>query len=152
MPVKIHDSELLQRLLADELSREEEKAAVEGLTQKNPQLALSLLPVYLQQKHRSMWYGQTEAKIRELFALARKAAAEEDSCIVLFFDDVDHLGSRGDSLATPMQRLDDPLYFPNLYNVAAGYGQQCWLCLANLKKNLVPLPWEEKVREVRAHL
>jgi hypothetical protein len=52
----------------------------------------------------------------------------------------------------PLQRFSDPLLFPNLYNVAHGYGQRCWLCLANLKKNLVPLSWEEKVREIRTHL
>ena len=52
----------------------------------------------------------------------------------------------------PVQRLDDPLFFPNLYNVAKGYRQQCWLCLANLRKNLAPLAWEEKVREIRTHL
>jgi hypothetical protein len=54
--------------------------------------------------------------------------------------------------AAPVQRLDDPLFFPNLYNVAKGYGQQCWLCLVNLRKNLAPLPWGEKVREIRRHL
>jgi proteasome-associated ATPase len=52
--------------------------------------------------HRSMWYGQTEEKIRELFVLARKAAAEERSCAVLFFDDVDHLGNRGDGFSTAL--------------------------------------------------
>jgi len=51
-----------------------------------------------------------------------------------------------------VQHLDDPLFFPNLYNVAKGYRQQCWLCLANLRKNLAPLAWEEKVREIRTHL
>jgi len=52
----------------------------------------------------------------------------------------------------PLQRLDDPLFLPNLYNVAKGYGQLCWLCLANLSKNLSPLSWEEKVKEIRQHL
>jgi hypothetical protein len=53
---------------------------------------------------------------------------------------------------TPLQRLSDPLLYPNLYNVANGYGQICWLCLANLKKNLTPLSWEEKIREIRNHV
>ncbi len=52
----------------------------------------------------------------------------------------------------PLQRLSDPLLYPNLYNVANGYGQVCWLCLANLKKDLTPLSWEEKVREIRNHV
>jgi hypothetical protein len=52
----------------------------------------------------------------------------------------------------PLQRLSDPLCYPNLYNVAKGYGQDCWLCLANLKQDLAPLAWEEKVREIRKHL
>ncbi len=52
----------------------------------------------------------------------------------------------------PVQRLDDPLFFPNLYNVAKGYRQLCWLCLVNMKKNLSALSWEEKVREIRTHL
>jgi hypothetical protein len=52
----------------------------------------------------------------------------------------------------PLNHLSDPLYLPNLYNVAVGYGQQCWLCLANLKTDLRPLSWNEKVREIRRHL
>lgn len=52
----------------------------------------------------------------------------------------------------PLQFLSDPLCYPNLYNVANGYGQPCWLCLANLKKDLSPLAWEERVREIRRHV
>jgi hypothetical protein len=52
----------------------------------------------------------------------------------------------------PLARLTDELYYPNLYNVADGYGQECWLCLANLKKNLTALSWDEKVKEIRKHL
>jgi hypothetical protein len=48
-------------------------------------------------------------------------------------------------------RLSDPLLLPNLYNVADGYGQQCWLCLANLRGDLRPLSWNDKVREIRRH-
>jgi hypothetical protein len=52
----------------------------------------------------------------------------------------------------PLQHLSDPLCYPNLYNVANGYGQACWLCLANMKKDLSTLAWEEKVREIRRHV
>lgn len=51
-----------------------------------------------------------------------------------------------------LQRLDEPLSLPNLYNVAEAYGLKAWLCLASLRKNLAPLSWEEKVREIRKHL
>lgn len=42
--------------------------------------------------HRSMWYGSSEQRVRDLFREAKKAA--ENSCVFLFFDDMDHLGSR----------------------------------------------------------
>ena len=53
---------------------------------------------------------------------------------------------------SPLQRVADPLFLPNLYNVAEGYGQKCWLCLVNLKKSLAKLSWDEKVREIRNQL
>ena len=49
-------------------------------------------------QHRTMWYGKTEENIRELFALARRAAA--DGFVVMFFDDLDHLGARDDGVST----------------------------------------------------
>ena len=52
----------------------------------------------------------------------------------------------------PLGRFSDPLCLPNLYNVADGYGQKCWLCLANLQIDLGPLSWDAKVREIRRHL
>jgi hypothetical protein len=52
----------------------------------------------------------------------------------------------------PLRNLSDPLFCPNLYNVAEAYGMKCWLCLANLKKNLAALHWEEKVAEIRRHI
>jgi len=52
---------------------------------------------------------------------------------------------------TPLQKFDDHLFYPNLYNVAQGYGLPCWLCLANLKSRLSSLSWEEKVRTIRTH-
>jgi proteasome-associated ATPase len=47
-------------------------------------------------EHRSMWFGQTEAWIRELFAAARDAATGEGRFAVIFFDDVDAIGARSD--------------------------------------------------------
>jgi hypothetical protein len=52
----------------------------------------------------------------------------------------------------PLRSLSDPLLFTNLYNVADGYGQASWLCLANMTRNLSLVGWEEKVREIRRHL
>ena len=52
MTSRLRASELLRRLLADDLPPEEERAALEELMQSNPPAALSLLPAYLQQKHR----------------------------------------------------------------------------------------------------
>jgi proteasome-associated ATPase len=50
--------------------------------------------------HRSSWYGQTEAKVRELFAVARSAADAEDGFTLMFFDDFETLGARGGDAAT----------------------------------------------------
>jgi proteasome-associated ATPase len=53
----------------------------------------------------SMWYSQSEANYREVFRIAREAAAADPSLpVTLFFDEVDAIGaSRGESLA----RVDD---------------------------------------------
>jgi hypothetical protein len=47
--------------------------------------------------------------------------------------------------------VKDPLFFPNLFNVASSYEHECGLCL-NLGTNLAPLSWEDKVREIRKRL
>jgi hypothetical protein len=52
----------------------------------------------------------------------------------------------------PLESFSDSLLYPNLYNVAAAYGQDCWLCLVNLKKDLTRMKWENRVREIRKHL
>jgi hypothetical protein len=52
----------------------------------------------------------------------------------------------------PLAAWSDPLFFPNLYNVADGYGQQCWLCLVNVRPDLAKLSWNDKVDEIRRHL
>jgi proteasome-associated ATPase len=49
--------------------------------------------------HRSIWFGKTEENIRGLFRLARKTSEEGQLC-VMFFDDIDQLGARGDSIST----------------------------------------------------
>jgi hypothetical protein len=52
----------------------------------------------------------------------------------------------------PLSQLSDPLLLPNMFNVANGHGQQCWLCLANLKVDLRPLSWNDKLQAIREHL
>jgi proteasome-associated ATPase len=44
--------------------------------------------------HRSMWFGASERHVRDLFREASDLAGSDDSYVLLFFDDVDHLGSR----------------------------------------------------------
>ena len=52
----------------------------------------------------------------------------------------------------PLSTPSDPLFLPNLYNVADGHGQKCWLCLAGLRTDLTALTWNQRVREIRRHL
>lgn len=43
----------------------------------------------------SMWYGQSEQRVREIFAAARHASEREpDVPVVLFFDEIDAIGNR----------------------------------------------------------
>lgn len=49
---------------------------------------------------RAMYYGESEARIRELFALARRATG----LVVVFFDELDNFGARGNGLG---QQIDD---------------------------------------------
>ena len=44
--------------------------------------------------HRSKWYGESEEKVRAIFDEVKRALREDGGYIVLFFDDVDQLGSR----------------------------------------------------------
>jgi hypothetical protein len=53
--------------------------------------------------------------------------------------------------STPLKSADDTLCFPNLYNVADGYGQVCWVCLQKLR-SLATVPWDEKLQAIVAHL
>jgi proteasome-associated ATPase len=43
--------------------------------------------------HRSMWYGESEANLRKIFTLARRAA-RAGQFVTMLFDDFDHFGSR----------------------------------------------------------
>jgi hypothetical protein len=45
----------------------------------------------------------------------------------------------------------EDLLLPNLYNVAEGYGQRCWLCLVNLG-DLTELSWPAKINAVVEHV
>jgi hypothetical protein len=50
----------------------------------------------------------------------------------------------------PLDRGDE-LLLPNLYNVAAGHGQRCWLCLQHVG-DVGPLRWPERIARVVDHL
>ena len=52
----------------------------------------------------------------------------------------------------PLRNADDSLSQPNMLNVAASGGRPCWLCLKALTTDLAPLPWDEKIREIREHV
>ncbi len=57
----------------------------------------------------SVWYSQTEANLREVFAVARQAGEDEpDVPVVMFFDEIDGLGgARGRSHNTVEDRVLD---------------------------------------------
>jgi len=50
----------------------------------------------------------------------------------------------------PLDRGDE-LLLPNLYNVARGYGQQCWVCLQHVQE-LSDVEWGEKIRAIVDHV
>ena len=51
----------------------------------------------------------------------------------------------------PLTSLDDELCYTNLLNVARGYEQESWVCLANLDRALGRLGWDERVLAVTDH-
>ncbi len=51
----------------------------------------------------------------------------------------------------PIAALTDELCYTNLLNVAKGYEQESWVCLANLRKRLGPLTWEQRIQTVTEH-
>lgn len=46
---------------------------------------------------------------------------------------------------------DQSLLLPNLYNVAEGHGQRCWLCLQHLRE-ASGLPWPKKIDAIVDHV
>ncbi len=73
---------------------------------------------------RSMWYGGSEARIRELFAVARAAPG----LVVIFFDEIDAFGARGAGigqdidgrvLGTLLSEIDGLESAPNVLCVGA---------------------------------
>lgn len=52
----------------------------------------------------------------------------------------------------PLTDLDDPLFLPNLPNVARGYGLTCWLCLVGLHSDLAGRSWCDKVEAIASHV
>ncbi len=69
--------------------------------------------------HRSMWYGKTEENVRQLFARARQAAAGENCLAFLHFDDVDHLGARGDGVSTAIDSRVLPAFLHEIDGLEA---------------------------------
>jgi hypothetical protein len=53
--------------------------------------------------------------------------------------------------AAPLRRGQD-LLLPNLYNVANGYGQRCWLCLQKLECRMEELEWPRKIEAIVNHV
>lgn len=52
----------------------------------------------------------------------------------------------------PIGSANDPLFLPNLLNVAEGYGLKTWLCLANMNvAEVASLPWNKKVCRILEH-
>jgi hypothetical protein len=51
----------------------------------------------------------------------------------------------------PISSLADDLCYTNLLNVARGYDQESWVCLAQLRRRLADLTWEQRVTAVTEH-
>lgn len=51
----------------------------------------------------------------------------------------------------PIERRDDRLFIPNLYNVADREDMPCWLCLKKLDGITTAHSWSEKVEAIRRH-
>jgi proteasome-associated ATPase len=85
--------------------------------------------------HRAMFYGQTEQRIRELFASARRAADGEGRIAVLFFDDMDHLGSRSDGVSTAIDTRVLPSFLGEIDGLADCH--RVWLMGATNRPDLL---------------
>jgi len=110
---------------------------------------------------RSMWYGGSEARIRELFAAAKAAPG----LVVIFFDEIDSYGARGSGigqdidgkvLAALLTELDGLESAPNLFCVGAT--NRLDLCDEALiregrlgdRKYRIPRPGREATRQIFA--
>jgi proteasome-associated ATPase len=86
----------------------------------------------------SMWYGATEQRYREIFRVAREAAAADpDVPVVMFWDEVDAVGgSRGESV----HRIDDRMLnvFMAELNGLEGRGNVIVLSATNRRDTLDP--------------
>lgn len=82
--------------------------------------------------HRAMFYGQTEQRVREIFAAAR-GAAEEGRFVVMLLDDIDHLGARGDSASTAI----DSRVLPSFLGEIDALGRGVWLIAATNRPDLL---------------
>ncbi len=51
----------------------------------------------------------------------------------------------------PLAQDDEDLLMTNLYNVAQGYRQRSWVCLANMA-DVGHLSWAQKIEQVRYHI
>lgn len=49
-------------------------------------------------RHRSVWYGQTEKNLDEIFDFARSLLAQGVSRVVILFDEIDNLGQRSNEM------------------------------------------------------
>jgi len=70
--------------------------------------------------HRSMWFGVSEQRIRELFREAKEAAEADNSYVLVFFDDMDHLGSRDHRLSGEVDARLLPCFLQEIDNIRTG--------------------------------
>jgi hypothetical protein len=47
---------------------------------------------------------------------------------------------------------DETLLLPNLYNVAQGYSQRCWVCLQYVRRRVPELDWRGKIDAIVDHV
>jgi ATP-dependent 26S proteasome regulatory subunit len=111
---------------------------------------------------RSMWYGQAEARVRELFALARSSPG----ICVLFFDEIDTLGRRGEGIG---QDVDGRVLGSILHEISGVASEGRFLCVGATNRIdlcdpallrpgrfgdrvfTIPRPGREATRQILAH-
>jgi proteasome-associated ATPase len=67
--------------------------------------------------HRSKWYGDSEQRVHDLFREATETAEPADRYVLLFFDDIDHLGSRDHRAAGEVDARLLPCFFKAIDSV-----------------------------------